>query len=108
MASTMKDDHITKLRSAGYLAADITHRLPNAGQVIPTPGPHKRVVFLAHFIRGLGFPLHPFVRGRMFYYVLDFHYLAPNFVHNISVFISCARPSSASSLTSACGYESSA
>ncbi|MBB6642133.1 hypothetical protein H7F02_19000, partial [Proteus mirabilis] len=35
----------------------------------------------------LGFPLHPFVYGLMFYYELDFHDLAPNFVLNISVFI---------------------
>ena len=87
MASTIKEEHITKLRAAGYFAADIAHRLPDAGQIIPTLGPHERVVFLAHFVRGLGFPLHPIVRGLMFYYGLDFHDLAPNFVLNISVFI---------------------
>ena len=87
MASTVEEKHITNLRAAGYLAADIAHRLPDAGQVIPTPGPHERVVFVAHVVRGLGFPLHPFVRGLMFYYRLDFHDLAPNFVLNILVFI---------------------
>ena len=60
----------------GYLCKDITHRLPAKGQVVPTPEPHKRVVFL-----------HPFVRGLMFYYGLDFHDLAPNFILNISAFI---------------------
>ena len=45
------------------------------------------MVFLPHFLRGLGFPLHPFFRGLMFYYGLDFHDLAPNFVHNISALI---------------------
>ena len=103
MVSSVMEENITKLRGAGYLAADIAHRLLDAGQIIPTPEPHERVVFLTHFVRGLGFPLHPFVRGRMFYYGLDFHDLAPNFILNISVFISCARPSSASSPTSACG-----
>ena len=44
-------------------------------------------MFLTHFIRGLGFPLHPFVRGLMFYYGLDFHDLAPNSILNISAFI---------------------
>ena len=68
MASTVKEKHIVNLRAAGYLAADIAHRLPDNGQVTPTPGPHERVVFLAHLVRGLGFPLHPFVRGLMFYY----------------------------------------
>ena len=87
MASSVTEEDITKLREAGYLAADITHRLPDEGQIIPTPEPHERVVFLAHFIRGLGFPLHPFFCGIMFYYGLDFHDLSPNFIHNISTFI---------------------
>ena len=87
MASTVKEKNIASLQAAGYLAVDIAHRLPEGGQVIPTPGPHERVVFLAHFVRGLGLPLHPFVRGLMFYYGLDFHDLAPNFVLNISAFI---------------------
>ena len=60
---------------------------PEIRSGIPTPGPHERVVFLPHFLHGLGFPLHPFVRGLMFYYGLDFHVLAPNFILNISAFI---------------------
>ena len=87
MASSITKGHIKKLRGAGYLAANIAHRLPAAGQIVPTPEPHERVVFLHHFLRGLGFPLHPFVRGLMFYYGLDFHDLAPNFILNISAFI---------------------
>ena len=87
MASTVKEKHIANLQAAGYVAADIAHRLRDDGQFIPTPGPNERVVFLAHFIRGLGFPLHPFVHGLMFYYRLDFHDLAPNFILNISALI---------------------
>ena len=87
LASTVKEEHIEKLRDAGYLSSDIAHRQPDKGQLIPTPRPHERVVFLPHFLRGLGFPLHPFVRGLMFYYGLDFHDLAPNFILNISAFI---------------------
>ena len=67
MVSSVMEENIKKLREAGYLSADITHRLPNAGQIVPTPEPHERVVFLTHFVSGLGFPLHPFVRGLMFY-----------------------------------------
>ena len=78
MVSSVTEGHIKKLRKAGYLAGDIAHRLPEKGQLIPTPRPHERVVFL---------PLHPFLRGLMFYYGLDFHDLAPNFVLNISAFI---------------------
>ena len=87
MVSSVTEGHIKKLRGAGYLAAEIAHRLPAAGQIVPTPEPHERVVFLHHFLRRLGFPLHPFVRGLMFYYGLDFHDLAPNFILNISAFI---------------------
>ena len=87
MTSSVTEEHIERLRSAGYLSGDIAHWLPEEGQLIPTPRPHERVVFLPHFLRGLGFPLHPFVRGLMFYYGLDFHDLAPNFILNISAFI---------------------
>ena len=87
MASSVTEGQIKKLRMAGYLSDDIAHRLPDEGQLIPTPRPHERVVFLPHFLCGLGFPLHPFVRGLMFYYGLDFHDLAPNFILNISAFI---------------------
>ena len=87
MVSSVTEENITKLREAGYLAVDIAHRLLDAGQIVPTPEPHERVVFLTHFVCGLGFPLHPFVRGLMFYYGLDFHDLAPNFILNISAFI---------------------
>ena len=45
------------------------------------------MVFIPHFVRGLGFPLHPFFRGLMFYDGLDFHDLAPNSFLNISAFI---------------------
>ena len=69
------------------MAKEIAHRLPVKGQIVPTPEPHERVVFLTHFVCGLGFPLHPFVHGLLFYSGLDFHDLAPNFVLNISVFI---------------------
>ena len=103
MASSVKKEDIKKLREAGYLSKDTAHRLQAEGQIKPTPKPQERVVFLSHFIRGLGFPLHPFVCGLMFYYGLDFHDLAPNFIINISAFISCARPSSASRPTSAYG-----
>ena len=87
MVSSVMEGDIKKLRRAGYLPDDIAHRLPDEGQLIPTPRPHERVVFLTHFLHGLGFPLHPFVRGIMFYYGLDFPDLAPNFILNISAFI---------------------
>ena len=87
MASFVKKEDIKKLQEAGYLSKDIAHQLPAKGQIIPTPEPQERVVFLSHFVRGLGFPLHPFVCGLMFYCRLDFHDLAPNSTLNISALI---------------------
>ena len=87
MASTVQEKDIKKLQGAGYLAQKIGHRLPPAGRVVPTLESHERVVFLPHFVRGLGFPLHPFVRGVMYYYEIDFHDLSPNPFLNISMFI---------------------
>ncbi len=57
MASSVMEGHIKKLRKAEYLSSDIAHWLPDKGQLIPTPRPHERVVFLPHFLRGLGFPI---------------------------------------------------
>ena len=61
MASSVTEGHIKRLRKVGYLSSDIAHRLPDKGKLIPTPRTHERVVFLTHFLRGLGFPLDPFV-----------------------------------------------
>ena len=87
MVSSVKEENIMELRVAGYLVKEITHRLPTEGQVVPTPKPTERVVFLPHFFRVLGFPLHPFIRGLMYHYGIDFHDLSPNSFLNISVFI---------------------
>ena len=67
MASSVKKEDSEKLWAAGYLPKYITHRLPAKGHIIPTPEPQERVVFLSHFVCGLGFPLHTFVHGLMFY-----------------------------------------
>ena len=97
------EEDIKKLREARYLTSEISHRLPARGQVIPTPEPKESVVFVPHFLRGLGLPLDPFVRGPMFYYGLDFHDLARIPFFTSRHFLSYVRPSSVLPLTSACG-----
>ena len=87
MASSVTEEDIKKLREARYLTTEISHRLPARGQVIPTPEPGESVVFISHFLRGLGLALDPFVRGLMINYWLDFHDLAPDSILHISLFI---------------------
>lgn len=83
----MMEKHIKELREAEYLSADVAQRISAKKQVIPIMEPIERVVFIPHFLRELGFPLHPFVRSLMFYYGLDFHDLAPNSFLRILAFI---------------------
>ena len=87
MASSVTEEDIAKLREARYLTAEIPHRLPAPGQVVPTAEPNESVVFISHFLRGLVFSVHCFVRGLMFYYGLGFHDLAPDSILHISSFI---------------------
>ena len=87
MPSSVTEEDIKKLREARYLTAEVLHRLPARGQAVPFPEPNENVVFVSHFLRGLGFALDPFVRGLMFYYGLDFHDLAPDSFLHISAFI---------------------
>ena len=37
MASSVTEGHIKRLCKAGYLFSDIAHRLPDEGQLVPTP-----------------------------------------------------------------------
>ena len=60
MASSVIEEDIVKLREIRYLAADITHRLPALGKVVPTPEPNESVIFVSHFLCGLGFTRDPF------------------------------------------------
>ena len=101
MVSSVTEENIMKLWEAGYLAADIAHRLPDAGQIIPTTEPHERVVFLTHFVRGLGFPLHPFVRGLISTMGWIFMIWPPISSSTSRHLSSCARPSSAPDPTTA-------
>ena len=61
MVSSANEKDITKLWEAGYLAKEVAHRLPTEGQIVPTLEPHEMVVFIPHFVRRLGFPLHQLV-----------------------------------------------
>ena len=46
MVSSITECKVKKLRKPGYLSKDIAHQLPEEGQLLPTPRPHERVVFL--------------------------------------------------------------
>ena len=84
---------IEELQSMGYIPAAAKCHAPALSETnrsdfaIPTPKDGEWVVFIPHFIQGLGFPLHPFARALMFYDGLDFHHLATNAILHIATFI---------------------
>ena len=72
MPSSITEEDVLKLREARFLTAEIPHRLSAQRQAIPSPQPGESIVFMSHFLRGLGFLMDPFVRGLLFYCGLKF------------------------------------
>lgn len=51
------------------------------------PKMHERILHTRFVERGLSLPLHPFLRGLLFFYGLQLHNLNPNGILHISCFI---------------------
>lgn len=65
MASSITEEDISKLREARYLTAEILHRLPAQGQVIPSPRSNEKVMFISHFLRGVAHGGVEFLEGSL-------------------------------------------
>ena len=66
--SSVKEATLTKLRNDGFLppADRLLVRAPSPKEVLPEPRDNERVLFVESVYRGLGFPLHDFVRGLLY------------------------------------------
>jgi hypothetical protein len=53
----------------------------------PTPREDERVCFVSFLLRGVGFPIHPFLRGLLEFYGLQLHHLTPNSILHIAGFV---------------------
>ena len=53
----------------------------------PNPSKGERVCLVPYLIRGLGFPIHPFLRGLLEFYGLQLHNLTPASVLHIAGFV---------------------
>ena len=53
----------------------------------PNPSKGERVCLIPYLIRGLGFPIHPFLRGLLEFYGLQLHHLTPASVLHIAGFV---------------------
>ena len=60
---------------------------PGVGELAPVPENGEIVSFTAFHHLGLGLPLHPFVRGLLFFYGLWLHDLTPEGILHMVTFI---------------------
>ena len=83
--SQISDREIRRLKMSGVVVEDGV-RVPGA-EVFLNPPHGWRVVLLAYFLRGLQFPMHPFLCGLLFTYGIQLSQLTPNSLLHLSVFI---------------------
>ena len=53
----------------------------------PNPSKEERVCFISFLLRGVGFPIHPFLRGLLEYYGIQLHKLTPGSILHMSGFV---------------------
>ena len=54
---------------------------------VPNPSQGERVCLVPYLMRGLGFPIHPFLRGLLEFYGLQLHNLTPASILHIAGFV---------------------
>ena len=74
--------------TAGVLPDRVTDGWrPAIGEPFPMPNTDEVVVFEDYFWRGLGFPVHPFLRDLLVFWSISLCNLHPNTILHISIFI---------------------
>ena len=77
---------LVALQTEGYLppafmvpvrAGLATYKGGKQAESAPNPSKGERVCFVPYLIRGLGFPIHLFLRGLLEFYGLQLHHLTP-------------------------------
>ena len=79
---------LNRMVAAGVLLDHLTTGWqPASGEPFPTPHTDEAVVFEDYFWRGLGFPVHPFLRDLMEFWVISLCNLHPNTILHVSIFM---------------------
>jgi hypothetical protein len=81
------DKELASAERIGLLKNDPAEILVADPEIIPRPPAGFWVIFLAFLLRGLSFPLHPFLRGLLFAYGIQLHDPNPNTILHIACFI---------------------
>jgi hypothetical protein len=81
------DKELASAEKISLLKNDPAEVLAAGLEIIPRPPAGFRVIFLAFLLRGLSFPLHPFLRGLLFAYGIQLHDLNPNTIIYTACFV---------------------
>lgn len=73
-------DELEQLVVEKSMLADLKRRVPD-GEVLPAPRDAEHVIHQEYFGRGLGFPLHSFVRGLLCFFGCQVHHTPPPPTH---------------------------
>lgn len=79
-------EELQQLVAEKSMLADLKRRLPR-GEAPPTPAADKHMLHEEFFDQGLGFPLHNFVCGLLFFFGCQLHHQRPNGVLHSANFI---------------------
>ena len=93
---SVSHDQLVKLQMQGFLPpADLE---PCSGRIdlllwrspggkFPQSNQGERVCFVSFLLRGIGFPIHPFLRGLLEYYGLQLHNPTPSSILHIAGYV---------------------
>lgn len=65
------------MKAEGSFPLALAYQIPPSRESPPAPLSGERVLHFDFFSRGLGFPLHPFVWGLLFFFGCQLHHLSP-------------------------------
>ena len=86
--SLMGEAEINRMVEASVLPDRVTAGWrPANGEPYPMPHTDEVVVFEDYFWRGLGFPIHPFLRDLLEFWGVSLSNLHPNTILHISIFV---------------------
>ena len=84
----MGEAKLNRMVAVGVLPDHVTVGWwPASAEPFPMPHTDEAVVFEDYFWRGLGFPVHPFLRDLLEFWVISLCNLHPNTILHISIFI---------------------
>lgn len=87
---------LIKLQTQGFLppafmvpvrAGIATYDGGDQAEGSPNPSSEERICLIPHLLRGVGFPIHPFLRGLLEFYGLQLHDLTPASILHIAGYV---------------------